>query len=138
MRIHVTLASGGDERVSAGSLLFLRGPTERESEENPGALSLLRLGSASLFTVHPVSELADEFGRHVPLAALTLHAGRPIAVNMTAVVDYDRTPSTVHPDTPSWLVFGEKPNSPRVAVREEATKLRPLWTDAGLDTMIFD
>jgi hypothetical protein len=137
MRIQIELAHGGDERVAPKSLLYIRQPTPREAENEPGTLGVLRLRGVQFLTSDSFTDLAEEFRAHIPLAALTTPSGHPIWVNLGSVVDWDPSPTSAHPDAKSWLVFGTGPRAPRLAVRETREELTQTWAALDQDDSIF-
>ena len=138
MRIQIELAHGGDERIAPGSLLYLRAPTPSESESEPGAQSVLRLRGIQFLVTDPCPDLAAEFAQHITITPLATPSGKPVWVNLDAVLDWDPTPSTAHPEARSWLVFGSGPRAPRLAVQETEDQLIALWTDLNGDLSVFD
>ena len=130
--IEIPLAGGGDERIAASRLTYIRRILDSEAEREPEGASAAFFGNISLVSSTSATDLADAFARHISLVVLSARDSSLVYVNGASVQDVDDVPSTL-PGAVSWLVFGSLAGAPRLAVRQNRDQLRNAWTAAGLD-----
>jgi hypothetical protein len=129
-RVKLRLASGGDERVSPKTLLYVRRATFDETRFEPSVEAVVVLPGVRLSVVSSSNDVATVFSEYIPIVTLAAPDGTLLFVNASAVADVDPPANRMGK---AVLVFGVGPRAPRIGVNHNCESLAEIWEKAGLN-----